>query len=130
MASALQKLLRKSPFTRIITTIRNSQSSNQLERLAYHHYPVVKINRECQTTNVNPVSEEFNPSRFTTIYPSFPFGFALNPISSTGFVPAEANDAALDDSRKMWADSVKKKRKKKMNKHKYKKLRKRMRGHT
>ncbi|KAJ6978330.1 hypothetical protein NC653_030032 [Populus alba x Populus x berolinensis] len=32
----------------------------------------------------------------------------------------------VDDSRTLWADSVKKKRKKKMNKHKYQKLRKRL----
>ncbi|KAJ8752044.1 hypothetical protein K2173_001070 [Erythroxylum novogranatense] len=58
-------------------------------------------------------------------YPSFPFGSYLNPIHATGF---DLNDDIEgDDARTVWADSVKKKRKKKMNKHKYKKLRKRLR---
>lgn len=48
-------------------------------------------------------------------------------MPSTGFCSPEAKVAELDDSSTMWADSVKKKRKKKMNKHKYQKLRKRMR---
>ncbi|GMJ00084.1 hypothetical protein like AT5G63150 [Hibiscus trionum] len=71
------------------------------------------------------------------LYPSFPFGYLLNPISSIGFDPlavAEIEEAAAesdrDDDGTVWADSVKKKRKKKMNKHKYKKLRKRLRRKT
>ncbi|GMP92722.1 hypothetical protein CsSME_00042825 [Camellia sinensis var. sinensis] len=50
----------------------------------------------------------------TPIFPSFPFGFSLNPISSTGFVPFVASDTPM----MIWADSVKKKRKREMNKHK------------
>ncbi|KAJ0104663.1 hypothetical protein Patl1_18192 [Pistacia atlantica] len=67
-------------------------------------------------------------------FPSFPFGYCLNPISSCGFdqlkvIEAE-KEVETDDARTIWADSVKKKRKKKMNKHKYKKLRKRLRRKT
>ncbi|XP_021807683.1 uncharacterized protein LOC110751516 [Prunus avium] len=44
----------------------------------------------------------------------------MNPISSTGFEQLgafEAVEVESDDARTIWADSVKKKRKKKMNKH-------------
>ncbi|KAJ8615546.1 hypothetical protein MRB53_034918 [Persea americana] len=63
------------------------------------------------------------------IYPSFPYGLHLNPISPPGFAqPME--DEASDALTPVWADSVKKKRKRKMNKHKYKKLRKSLRRQT
>ncbi|KAH7670654.1 hypothetical protein IHE45_10G042300 [Dioscorea alata] len=78
--------------------------------------------------NPNP-----NPPNCFPIYPSFPHWPHLEPISISGFDPssihggAESTDA---DERTVWADSVKKKRKKKMNKHKYRKLRKRLRRQT
>ncbi|GFS31253.1 hypothetical protein Acr_00g0016470 [Actinidia rufa] len=62
--------------------------------------------------------------------PSFPFGFVLNPIGSTGFAPDNADDAVSGDDWTIWADSVKKKRTRKMNTHKYKKLRKRLKRKT
>ncbi|KAI3463057.1 hypothetical protein Pfo_019720 [Paulownia fortunei] len=65
------------------------------------------------------------------VYPSFSFGFFLNPISPTSLIPSEPNDETTpDDSNIVRADSVKKKRKKKMNKHKLRKLRKRLRRKT
>ncbi|KDO69423.1 hypothetical protein CISIN_1g035601mg, partial [Citrus sinensis] len=84
---------------------------------------------------VNPTaSENDNSIQSFRFYPSFPFGYCLNPISSTGFSQLNAIDAGVvetdDDATTVWADSVKKKRKKKMNKHKYKKLRKRLRRKT
>ncbi|GFS33527.1 hypothetical protein Acr_00g0029020 [Actinidia rufa] len=63
-------------------------------------------------------------------FPSFPFGFSLNPIGSTGFAPANADDAISGDDQMIYADSVKKKRKRKMNTHKYRKLKKRLRRKT
>ncbi|KAF8047636.1 hypothetical protein N665_2905s0002 [Sinapis alba] len=61
------------------------------------------------------------PLRF---YPSFPIGYGLNPsvVHGLGLI-----DTVVEEKEKevvIYADSVKKKRKKKMNKHKYRKLRK------
>ncbi|XP_061374034.1 uncharacterized protein LOC133316311 [Gastrolobium bilobum] len=124
MASALQKLLRKSlpPTTRFINGFNPSQAPN----------PIVSLHRECHrpTTEPSPVMEPLpfeSSSCSTVIFPSFPFGFSSKPILASGFCFPEVEDPGLEDSRTVWADSVKKKRKKKMNKHKYQKLRKRMR---
>lgn len=71
-----------------------------------------------------------NSSQSMVFFPSFPFGYRFNPIASTefeNFGEAETRDIEFDDAGKLWADSVKKKRKRKMNKHKYQKLRKRLR---
>ncbi|OIW12238.1 hypothetical protein TanjilG_06027 [Lupinus angustifolius] len=123
MASALQKLLRKPPI-RFITPIHSSQPPNPFN-------PIIDLHRECHPPTPptsTPSSEQFPGS--TVIFPSFPFGFASKPIFESGFCPPEAEKSGLEDSKIMWADSVKKKRKKKMNKHKYQKLRKRMRRQT
>lgn len=63
-------------------------------------------------------------------YPSFSTGLFLNPISYTGLIEHGVSDDLSGDSPTIWADSVKKKRKRKMNKHKLKKLRKRLRRKT
>ncbi|XP_055806211.1 uncharacterized protein LOC129874860 [Solanum dulcamara] len=63
-------------------------------------------------------------------YPSFSFGHFLNPVSPNGLISSEEYNVVDDESHKIWADSVKKKRKKKMNKHKLKKLRKSLRRKT
>ncbi|KAL4570145.1 hypothetical protein LXL04_025796 [Taraxacum kok-saghyz] len=65
-------------------------------------------------------------------YPSFSIGHFLNPISVTGFPDYKPKedpelDGTSSSTEMIWADSVKKKRKKKMNKHKLKKLKKRLR---
>ncbi|KDP31002.1 hypothetical protein JCGZ_11378 [Jatropha curcas] len=83
------------------------------------------------STVKNPIVQ--NPTKpFQFYYPSFPFGYCLKPISITGSnqldaIGADFAENDTDDAKTVWADSVKKKRKKKMNKHKYKKLRKRLR---
>ncbi|KAK4426107.1 hypothetical protein Salat_1379200 [Sesamum alatum] len=65
------------------------------------------------------------------VYPSFSFGFFLNPVSPTSLIRSEPEEETTpEDSRIIRADSVKKKRKKKMNKHKLRKLRKRLRRKT
>ena len=124
MASALQKLLRRYPATRIITSLHASQvpilKPSESQSLPLRRFPSVEVHRHI--IHPRPETEHFGASCSTLVFPSFPFGFSLNPISAN-----EDLDRDGDDSRKLWADSVKKKRKKKMNKHKYKKLRKRMR---
>ncbi|KAL3526112.1 hypothetical protein ACH5RR_014484 [Cinchona calisaya] len=74
--------------------------------------------------NHSPSSQKF--------FPSFSFGFFLNPNSSSGFIKTDVDGCGSEeeDSRTIWADSVKKKRKRKMNKHKLRKLRKRLRRKT
>lgn len=75
-------------------------------------------------------TEYSNPTSSSLFYPTFSFGLFLNPISSTGLISSVDEDAVTGDSQTIWADSVKKKRKRKMNKHKLKKLRKRLRRRT
>lgn len=130
MASILQKLIRKPPPTRIIAAL-GSQTAQNLSAPYILHQPLdidKKPDGHCNS-NLNSVSTS-NPSQFSLFYPSFPFGLCLPQISSTELVPFEPDYVEQDDSRKLWADSVKKKRKRKMNKHKYKKLRKRLRRQT
>lgn len=65
------------------------------------------------------------------VYPSFSFGFVLNPVSPTLLIRSErVVKTTAEDAHIIRADSVKKKRKKKMNKHKLRKLRKRLRKKT
>lgn len=65
-------------------------------------------------------------------YPSFPHCF----LSGPSYAPlpcgsaAELDDALVRDPAPMWADSVKKKRKRKMNKHKLRKRRRLLRRKT
>lgn len=85
----------------------------------------------------NPISlvgttfgEKVEPSKSLHIFPNFPFGYCLKPVSATWIDQLgvrESEEVESDDARTVWADSVKKKRKRKMNKHKYKKLRKKLR---
>ncbi|XP_022869813.1 uncharacterized protein LOC111389162 [Olea europaea var. sylvestris] len=66
------------------------------------------------------------PSISSHFYPSFSFGFFLHPVfSSIGSIRSEPDDETVSESPlTIWADSVKKKRKRKMNRHKLRKLRK------
>lgn len=124
--SLLQKFLKKSPSSRSVAAFHPLQTPN----------PVIPLNQEhnlpTETLPTNPIlTHQFvGSSSSTLIFPSFPFGFASKPIFENGFLSHVSDDAELDDARTLWADSVKKKRKKKMNKHKYQKLRKRMRRQT
>ncbi|CAA2993560.1 Hypothetical predicted protein [Olea europaea subsp. europaea] len=71
-----------------------------------------------------PISSQF--------YPSFSFGFFLHPVSSSvGSIRSEPDDETVaGSSHAIWADSVKKKRKRKMNRHKLRKLRKSLKNKT
>ncbi|OVA17624.1 protein of unknown function DUF1713 [Macleaya cordata] len=136
MAGVVHKLLRKSSLPRIITTFNNHQSLNLSAPLVplQPHLSKIKPDDPC---NLNPPldslnRDKINSSQALQIYPSFSFGYFLNPISPNGLfdqMETEEVDGSSED-KVVWADSVKKKRKKKMNKHKYKKLRKRLRRQT
>ncbi|XP_057982308.1 uncharacterized protein LOC131167520 [Malania oleifera] len=133
MASVLQKLLRKSSSARIATVLSNCQAPNFSAPLAFYqpHVAETTSNHDC-TSNLTPLSrsrktDELSPSQSLRVYPSFSIGYFLNPISSSGLLQSKPDDVVSDGLPTIWADSVKKKRKKKMNKHKYKKLRKRLR---
>uniref|UniRef100_A0A5B7B9X7 Small ribosomal subunit protein mS38 n=1 Tax=Davidia involucrata TaxID=16924 RepID=A0A5B7B9X7_DAVIN len=139
MASLLQKLLSKQSAARIITIFNEPQSPNLTLPLVTHiqHQPHLTETESHHPYSINlipflrpPKTEDSIPSHPLQFYPSFPFGFILNPISSTGFLQSEADDVVSSDSHMIWADSVKEKRKRKMNKRKYKKLRKRLRNHS
>ncbi|CAH2064877.1 unnamed protein product [Thlaspi arvense] len=93
-------------------------------------------------SNVEPLSVELDPVPFTNpvitvsdkslhFYPSLPIGYCFNPsvVHDPGLIDtASFEDAVMEEMDEkeavIYADSVKKKRKKKMNKHKYRKLRK------
>ena len=124
MANLFYKLTR----TRL-TSLRIFSNLKTLPELPkptlFNNNPIISLD---PTTTDDPKS----PQHFQ-FYPSFPFGYCLNPISPSEFdqlKAIEAKEVESEDARTIWADSVKKKRKKKMNKHKYKKLRKRISRQT
>lgn len=126
MTFIFQKVLRNQPATRIIANFSKPILTPFLNNLTETGLPNHNTINPFPFPGL-PKTENTNPSQSLQFYPSFPFGAFLNPISSTGFVHSEGEDVVWVDSRTIWADSVKKKRKKKMNKHKLKKLRKRLR---
>ncbi|KAJ4729350.1 DUF1713 domain protein [Melia azedarach] len=135
MASCFQKLLQRSPPTRLIFSLHPQQSPNlTTPSLLLSSQTLLDIQPDQHLHNFDSVpqtTQNFTRFNSSIFYPSFLFGFPLDPILSTGSIHSEADDGVSDDgSRMVWADSVKKKRKKKMNKHKYKKLRKRLRRQT
>lgn len=136
MASTIQKLIRKSQPTSLFTALYRKPVINSNVPVSLHqpHYNDIKLNPHLGNDPIQspflgqPRTENLFP--FSHIYPSFPFGYRLDPLPLSGSIPSEAEDVLLDDSTELWADSVKKKRKRRMNKHKYKKLRKRLRRQT
>ncbi|CAI9763163.1 unnamed protein product [Fraxinus pennsylvanica] len=158
--SILQKLLRNQ-----------SQSATKIiHRLNKPHPPLppplllTQVPKQTRLLDHIPlqgqtVREEVSKTELSVsspVYPSFSFGFFLDPVPLTGSIGSGisdfvlddfrtkwsdpdsligsirpgVDDIVLDDSRTIWADSVKKKRKRKMNKHKLRKLRKRLRRKT
>lgn len=134
MATIIHKLISKTtptiPSLRIITsTLKTPQLSDPNYLTATTTSPFPGTTKSDFSNNPIPLlnaipTQDVKPLQF--YYLNFPFGFCLNPISATGFGQLKAMEEDVDDSRTLWADSVKKKRKKKMNKHKYQKLRKRL----
>ncbi|KAF8408341.1 hypothetical protein HHK36_007490 [Tetracentron sinense] len=134
MAGVLHKLLRKPRAPRIITGFNNPQQPNLVAPIL-HHQPHIGEHKPDDTSTLIPLlgspnGEKIAFSQSLQIFPSFPFGYYLNPVSPSGIDQSEAEEVGIGDGQTIWADSVKKKRKKKMNKHKYKKLRKRLRRQT
>ncbi|RAL46906.1 hypothetical protein DM860_005185 [Cuscuta australis] len=132
MASFLGKVLRNrsQPATRFITLLNKSQT--QIPSAP----PPTTIGSE---TAQNPIflipkREDSNTNASSLFHPTFSFDYFLNPVPilRSGFIfqSEDAGVASRRESPEIWADSVKKKRKKKMNKHKLKKLRKRLRKKT
>ncbi|TYI00933.1 hypothetical protein ES332_A11G166600v1 [Gossypium tomentosum] len=135
MAYLMHELLKNKSTQRFILSLKTPQHQHRLSKVSpslipqqTHHFSLIQPENSLE----NDKSTE--PSK---LYPSFPFGYLLNPISSIGFntiaimeVEEEEVETEDDNAGKAWTDSVKKKRNKKMNKHKYKKLRKRLRRKT
>ncbi|PKU87884.1 uncharacterized protein LOC110107218 [Dendrobium catenatum] len=139
MASLLPKLLRKCQPSSLQTLSFLSKSQ---PRTTVLRTPILSLNPDLfLEPTAGPISCFFDndaaetaPFRF---YPSFPHFSNLEPFSLCGNIQsekkksdAESDYASESDYRTVWADSVKKKRKRKMNKHKYRKLKKRLRRQT
>ncbi|XP_059294605.1 uncharacterized protein LOC132047603 [Lycium ferocissimum] len=128
MASILRKSL-KNPFLSAsrITTILCSKPTPTLP--SPHHHSSSNLGQIPCFFQQGTLDSNLNNVGF---YPSFSFGHFLNPVCPNGLVTFEEDKVVVEDEskNKIWADSVKKKRKKKMNKHKLKKLRKRLRRKT
>lgn len=140
MASLVHKLTKNTPSIRtiFITTLNTPLFPKPTPSFIPHQTPLHTTKQPEEYAN-DPVPllgpngrAKVDAVQTIRFFPSFPFGYCLNPVSSTGFerfgvLEAQEVEPDDDDARRVWADSVKKKRKKKMNKHKYKKLRKRLR---
>ncbi|KAK9104292.1 hypothetical protein Scep_021136 [Stephania cephalantha] len=138
MAHALRELAKKpSTLRTIATTLTNqTQQPNLIATSLFSLKPIFNELFQAHPCEQKPIfasqiTDTIDSSNGTLIYPNFPFGYCLNPIISTGSDPFEeivGGGSGSDEAGTIWADSVKKKRKKKMNKHKYRKLRKRLRN--
>ncbi|KAJ4973625.1 hypothetical protein NE237_006799 [Protea cynaroides] len=137
MSGFVHKFMKRPHGLRIISSFNSPQPSSLVTPFVLHH----THGHECKPEylcNPNPILDSIRGEKPTNvkpswIYPSFPFGYFLNHVSPTGFDPVvsqDADDVVSGNDHSLWADSVKKKRKRMMNKHKYKKLRKRLRRKT
>lgn len=127
-SSTLQKFLRcqTRPASKILFHLRKPLAPLPHTEISQISDPVDLISKSLETGCLKP-----NHSSIAHFYPGFSFGFFLNPNSASSLIrPEPDGEATEDDSNVIRADSVKKKRKKKMNKHKLKKLRKRLRRKT
>nr|CAD1839170.1 unnamed protein product [Ananas comosus var. bracteatus] len=133
MASLLQRLLKKHPPP--LPPLQILSSLNKLYPTftnPNHSHPPLQPTDSIPNPPLLPPP---NPSpQSLHIYPTFPHFVDLPTISISRCVGSDVEDGGdCDDrggDRTVWADSVKKKRKRKMNKHKLKKLRKRLRRKT
>ncbi|KAJ0241702.1 hypothetical protein HA466_0210910 [Hirschfeldia incana] len=133
MANLMQRFLRNQSCLRAIPRLTPSLIPHQkpcivVESVSVESDPVSLANP------VITLSSAFNkPDESLRFYPSFPIGYGFNPTmvhgsGLIGTVPFTEETVVEEKGEKeevaIYADSVKKKRKKKMNKHKYRKLRK------
>ncbi|KAK8915966.1 hypothetical protein KSP39_PZI023303 [Platanthera zijinensis] len=128
MASLLENFFRKTPNPsfQLLASLTKSQ-----HRIPFLPSPLPSSNPNLDPASSYPNSEEVKTSPLL-FRPSFPHFFNLDPLPLSGILRSDAGLCYAGDvgGRIMWADSVKKKRKRKMNKHKYRKLRKRIRRQT
>ncbi|KAL2903445.1 Mitochondrial mRNA-processing protein cox24 [Bienertia sinuspersici] len=129
MSRLLKELIRKPSSSRFIATFTQQNPSN-LPSSFLVNQSILGQTKFDHGSGLNPSKEgltEIAHFNKLQIYPSFSFGYFIDPnlLSGSGPIGPETEHPGM-----MWADSVKKKRKKKMNKHKYKKLRKRLRRKT
>lgn len=134
MAVLVRNLLQKLPDQRILTYFNHGNPLTLLphQEPKFDNFNPLLVNPD-DSNNCRRVVAECNPRNAFQFYPSFSFQYFLNPVSPpSGFCQSQSFEQNLeyDESRTVWADSVKKKRKRKMNKHKLRKLRKRLRGHS
>ncbi|KAG0478286.1 hypothetical protein HPP92_013005 [Vanilla planifolia] len=135
MASHLHKLLRKSPPSFLTLASLNKIEFSQffIQNPSLSSFPALLPNPSSSpqlscfqehNARVDAISLRF--------YPSFPHAFYLHSLSPPVLVQFDEEPDSTEDGGRtaVWADSVKKKRKRKMNKHKYRKLRKRLRRRT
>ncbi|XP_062116085.1 uncharacterized protein LOC133830177 [Humulus lupulus] len=133
MANLTHKFAKSRPSLRFLTSLNTHLVPKSDPSLASQHTHFAAPKPEFTVSPIFSLGGdkvEIEPYKCSHIFPSFPFGYCLNAIPSTGSGPLRVDQVEgvdSEDSRTVWADSVKKKRKKKMNKHKYKKLRKRLR---
>ncbi|PIN05656.1 hypothetical protein CDL12_21808 [Handroanthus impetiginosus] len=140
MAARMHKLLQQGilPYPKlqnslnILPSLLNYQPNlNTLSE--YHNVHNFRTEKDSNTISTCLLQEKADIDNGFRVFPCFSFEFFLDPKLSSGLHQIEAVKAKksdLDESQTMWADSVKKKRKKKMNKHKLRKLRKRIRGYA
>ncbi|GAB2269742.1 hypothetical protein Dimus_004663 [Dionaea muscipula] len=139
MGSLINRILNKAPPFPIISHL-NSPKSPKLVPLIPPDQSISTLN-EVDNSRApvrlwNPTSiNASKPTDSLPVFPNFSYGHFLNPIYSTGFCRSEMENeeevkGVQSDETTIWADSVKKKRKRKMNQHKYKKLRKLLRRKT
>ncbi|CAE6075487.1 unnamed protein product [Arabidopsis arenosa] len=119
--------------------LRNQSCLRAIPRLT----PITITHQKPCISNKESVSVEFDPVPLTNpvinvadkshrFYPSFSIGYGFNPTlihDDSGLIetvpfPNVVVEEKEEKETVIYADSVKKKRKKKMNKHKYRKLRK------
>lgn len=139
MARLLRELVRRRPSSNNFIATLTHRDPSILSPLLGMHQPILGQTELENGGGLNPRNEGLRPTeavahlRKSQVYPSFSFGYFLDPIMPSGLVQSQMVmpvEADTEHPGMVWADSVKKKRKKKMNKHKYKKLRKRLRRKT
>lgn len=136
----MQKLLQKPLLQqRIYPNLKLQNPLNLLPSFLQHLDAPPQIQNVCnfktgkelnRISTLSSLQEDATIDNRFHVFPSFSFELFLNPKLSSGLHHVEALKGDHDDSRIIWADSVKKKRKRKMNKHKLRKLRKRVRGYA
>ncbi|KAL9265064.1 hypothetical protein AKJ16_DCAP11601 [Drosera capensis] len=139
MGSLVHRILKNSPHFRFASSTFNHQFPILTHLLSLD--PPISTHDELSQSRAqqqapaldfptsNPASNLSQPLPFLSNYS---YGYFLNPVNSNGSCRfgVKVVEGVGSDEGMIWADSVKKKRKKKMNKHKYRKLRKRLRRKT